>query len=292
MGPLPFRFDDRLDYQPTGARPLFHVTLTNFRQRQTVGWLPSPKKDYRALDATLCSSHARREHSPAQQCWSRFLLTSPFLQEIDIRHYHLHYTKKSSVPVEIHWHIARPNRRFTIDIDGFWERAQSNKIAGVEALILSPEDLLLHLCQHMHKHKLIGGIRPLCDITHVVDYYKDEIDWLEFRTRSFEWGISPYAYLALYLAKDLLAARIPSSFLDGFEPPGFDRSVIDWAKERLLDRECLSISHNVVQLCWNGHRFKDRLAAVRSTCPRSRLAVFRVVTGFKSNSSFLLSSAH
>ena len=173
-------------------------------------------------------------------------------------------SKKSSVPVEIHWHITRPNRRFSIDIDGLWERAQLTTIAGVEALTLSVEDLLLHLCQHMHKHNLIGGIRPLCDIAHVVEHYNNTIDWMEFRTRSDQWGISPYVYLALYFAKEFLVAHIPSSFLDGFEPAGFNRAVIDWAKERLLDCESSSISHNLVQLSWNGHRFEDRLAALGS----------------------------
>jgi hypothetical protein len=145
-----------------------------------------------------------------------------------------------------------------------WERAQLIKIAGIEALVLSPEDLLLHLCQHMHKHNLIGGIRPLCDIAHVVEHYNNKIDRIKFGTRSSQWGISPYVYLTLYLAKDLLDAPIPTSFLDGFEPPSFDRHLIDWAKERFLDCESSPISHNLVQLCWNGHRFKDRLAALRS----------------------------
>ena len=30
------------------------------------------------------------------------------------------------------------------------------KMAGAEALVLSPEDLLLHLCQHTWKHSLTG----------------------------------------------------------------------------------------------------------------------------------------
>ena len=186
--------------------------------------------------------------------------------------YHLHYTKKSSVPVEIHWHIARPNHRFSIDIDGLWERAQLTTIAGVEALTLSVEDLLLHLCQHMHKHNLIGGIRPLCDIAHVVEHYNNTIDWMEFRTRSDQWGISPYVYLALYFAKEFLVAHIPSSFLDGFEPAGFNRAVIDWAKERLLDCESSSISHNLVQLSWNGHSFKERLAALANALSPAAVA--------------------
>ena len=133
-------------------------------------------------------------------------------------------------------------------------------LAGAEALVLSPEDLLLHLCQHMHKHNLIGGIRPLCDIAHVVEHYNNTIDWMEFRARSYQWGVAPYVYLALYLAKELLSAVIPGALLADFEPAGFDRAVTHWAKERILEN-CES-SSNVVQLCWKDHRVRDRLAAL------------------------------
>ena len=189
-------------------------------------------------------------------------------------HYHLGFVNSSGIPIEIHWHVARPNHRFSIDIDGFWERAQSNKIAGVEALVLSPEDLLLHICQHMHKHALIGGIRPLCDIAHAVEYYGNAINWMEFRSRSGQWGISPYVYLALYLAKELFEAHIPRFFLDDFEPADFDRAVIPWAKERVLDGESSLISQNLVQLCWEGRRFSDRLAALGSALAPQAVAQY------------------
>jgi hypothetical protein len=99
-----------------------------------------------------------------------------------------------------------------------------------------------------------------------VQHYNDAIDWMELRTRSSEWRASAYVYLALYLAKELLDARIPHSFLNDFEPAGFDRALIQWAKERLLrDCEPSPVSSNLVQLCWKGRRFRERVAALRST---------------------------
>jgi Uncharacterised nucleotidyltransferase len=179
--------------------------------------------------------------------------------------YHFVFAKSGDIKIEIHWHLQRPVAPFRIDIDGLWERAQRTTLAGVDALALSPEDLLLHLCQHIHKHKLIGGIRPLCDVAHVVEYYNNTIDWTEVRIRSCQWRVAPYIYLVLSLAKELLDARIPRSFLHTYEPAGFDRALLDDAKARFLEfPEPSPISSNLVQLCWEGHRFKDRVTALRT----------------------------
>ena len=59
-----------------------------------------------------------------------------FYQE---HHYHWVFSKKPDVNIEIHWHVKRPTGAFEIDIDELWKSAQSIKVAGVEALILSPE---------------------------------------------------------------------------------------------------------------------------------------------------------
>ena len=100
-----------------------------------------------------------KERSKAKEWWTE-------------RHYHLVFIKNEATPtdihLEIHWHIDRSSHPFTIDLDGMWERALPAIIAEVEALVLSPEDLLLHLCLHTCKHKLTGGLRPFCDIAETI----------------------------------------------------------------------------------------------------------------------------
>jgi hypothetical protein len=177
-------------------------------------------------------------------------------------HYHWVFTKPSAVSIEIHWHIERPNGPFGIDVGGFWDRARPAAVAGVEIQALSPEDLLLHLCQHMHKHAMIGGIRPLCDIAHVTERYNDVMNWTKFTSRSLEWGVAPSAYVALYLAKELLGAEIPASSLNNLEPARFDRLLLSFAKDRILDCRGSSIAANVVYLCSKGRGFRARLTAL------------------------------
>lgn len=81
--------------------------------------------------------------------------------------HHYHFVcinpKRSAItpPIEVHWHIDRPSNAFQIDIDGLWERAISVAIAGVETLMLAPDDILLHLCLHTCRHAgspIAGGM--------------------------------------------------------------------------------------------------------------------------------------
>lgn len=190
-------------------------------------------------------------------------------------HYHFVFTKRSAVSVEIHWHIQRPTAPFKIDIDDLWERAQPASVAGVDALVFSPEDLLLHLCQHACKHELFGGIRPLCDIAQAVSFYADQIDWKKVAALSTEWQMNPPLHLVLRLAGELLDAPVPESFLQAIKPVDFNAEVIRWARKRLLAHgESSPVFPDLLQLFWKGRCFKERLAVLqrvlspnaRSTC--------------------------
>ncbi len=157
--------------------------------------------------------------------------TKEFYQQ---HHYHWEFRGRSAANIEIHWQLGRPTGPFRIDMDGLWERAQPTQIAGVEALALSPEDLLLHLCQHVWKHNLIGGIRPFCDIAETARCYGDRINWRKLNALSSQMQMNPCAYLGLRLAKELLDAPVPEPFLNELKPDNFDSAIISWARERVL----------------------------------------------------------
>ena len=134
------------------------------------------------------------------------------VEEVDYaRHHHLRpMARPDGIRVEIHWSIARPDSPFEIDLDGLWERAQRAEIVGVEALVLSPEDLILHLCLHSSfTHKFRVGLRMCWDIREVVSHYRDAIDWDLLVRRAQQWGIGRYVYLTLRLVRELLAAGYP-----------------------------------------------------------------------------------
>jgi hypothetical protein len=185
-----------------------------------------------------------------------------FYQE---RHYHWVFSKKPDIDIEIHWHVKRPTGAFEIAIDDLWKSAQPIKVAGIDALILSPEALLLYLCQHFWKHKLNGGIRPFIDIAETSRFYEGKINWREVARLSAQWQMNPCAYLGLSLARELLDAPIRESFLKELKPGNFDDAIMEWARERVLGYgESSPFSRDLLQLVWRGYGFNDRLRALQN----------------------------
>ncbi len=67
--------------------------------------------------------------------------------------------------IEIHWNLVQEALGLHVDIRDVWKRTRPAQVAGVEVSILSPEDLLLHLCIHAADHAFGLGLRPVCDLT-------------------------------------------------------------------------------------------------------------------------------
>jgi hypothetical protein len=148
-----------------------------------------------------------------------------------------YYPFNSRLPLDIHWsiehNIVPP---LPIDIKGIWERAEVARIAGVEVLVLSPEDLLLHLCIHLSFHHLFeyAGVRSLCDITETIRHYEGRIDWNVIRDRAKTWRANHAVELSLLLARELLDADIPETVLPKRKAEYLD-SQAQWAMRRIFN---------------------------------------------------------
>jgi hypothetical protein len=60
------------------------------------------------------------------------------------------------------------------------------------------------------------------------------MDWARVVRTAREWGAARYAGLALYLARDLLAAAVPDGVLEQLVPGGPDRRILETARESVL----------------------------------------------------------
>jgi hypothetical protein len=201
------------------------------------------------------------------------------VEEVDYaQHHHLRpMARPGGIRVEIHWNIVRPAVPFAVDLEGLWQRARRTEIAGVEALVLSPEDLVLHLCLHASfSHKFRVGLRACWDILEVVRHYRDAIDWDQVGRRARQWRIGKYAYLTLRLTREMLGADIPVAVIAALEPADFPPEVVTWARACIFTPEIdTSVSPSMARLWTSGQLKAKLMLLLRVLCP-PRAAMARI----------------
>jgi hypothetical protein len=189
-------------------------------------------------------------------------------------------SKRGGVTLEIHWTIVNPRNKVHFDesdLDQVWLRAAPAKIGGVQVLMLSPMDLLWHLCLHasvQHRFDCIG-LRSFWDMALVIRRYGDdrghlgEIDWERFARRVNQWGIANGVYLALQLAEEWTGVVIPSPVLAALHTAPLDDATMDWVKHKILNGSSLALKSDVARFEGKA-RFADKFTALRHSLFPSR----------------------
>jgi hypothetical protein len=167
---------------------------------------------------------------------------------------------------DIQWSIENLLPDLTRDIKKIWERAQPAVIAEVKVLVLSSEDLILHLCLHIAFHHLFqaASLKYLCDIQEAIRYYSAQIQWEQVWNRAREWGICNAVYLTLLLARDIIGARVPDDFIEELRSNRFDPQLKTWAMQKIFHEPSgeSSLSLYFWQL-WEPGPFREKLIAFR-----------------------------
>jgi hypothetical protein len=155
-------------------------------------------------------------------------------RDYSVHRHLLPFVKKGAFPIEIHRTIDESGQ-FEIDVEGLWERARPARIAGVEALVLSPEDLLLHLCLHTaFQHGFRVPLRQICDLAAAVQHYGPELDWQGLVRAAETAGLSKVCYYALAVAESLLGAGVPAEALAALQVSGGEERMVAVIREYLL----------------------------------------------------------
>ncbi|MDY6865830.1 MAG: nucleotidyltransferase family protein [Halobacteriota archaeon] len=137
----------------------------------------------------------------------------------------LYYAGKKNI-IEIHWNILRKlgsDRFMRIDIRDIWERARPASISGVDTLVMSPEDQLLHLCIHLPKHRY-NRLIWLCDILEVVKHYN--IDWDQIIRSSEDCRTKAHIYYGLQFSDEMLGPEVPPEVLRRLRPNPLERMLV------------------------------------------------------------------
>lgn len=117
--------------------------------------------------------------------------------------------------VEIHWRVSARLFSSPLDEESLWEKIGLDSFEGMTIKTLAPEDLLLSLCVHGAKH-LWERLSWIADIAQLLEVYTD-LNWPRLLERTRRSGTGRMLLLGLYVARDLLGAKLPAVVEAQFE---------------------------------------------------------------------------
>jgi hypothetical protein len=141
--------------------------------------------------------------------------------------------------IDVHWAVVDfglQNFLEKEEIGNIWERARPAVISGTPVFILSPEDLLMHLCVHLSKGHLYNTrLRDFLDLKQVTVNYKTIIDWGLLQERSCQWAVDRAIRLSLFLADRLVGLALPECVQRDWRPKQIDPVLSAWIERKILD---------------------------------------------------------
>lgn len=149
-----------------------------------------------------------------------------FVQQFGVA---VRHVKRNEVPIDLHWHVAHPPYSKYISVAPFWESAVSVNMEGIDTLVLSPENLLIHLCLHVSKHRC-SQLLWLVDISEVIHYYGEALDWELLLEEIQRYRIHSVMRYVLHLVKELFDPPMPGFVLErlgSYRSSSFEAQLFD-----------------------------------------------------------------
>lgn len=195
------------------------------------------------------------------------------------QHHHLppFLARDGPAVVEIHWQLAPAFVPVAVPVSELWERAGMAEVAGTRALVLAPDDLVVHLALHLAgSDGFVGKLGDLCDIAATIRRYGPAVEWDRLAETARRSGAAGHVYYALWVARALLDADVPNPVLGALEASARRGLVVDrmikrfasWAALASGDRRRL-IRPGVLRECGRAllhvPTWRGRLRAVART---------------------------
>jgi hypothetical protein len=127
--------------------------------------------------------------------------------------------RENCLPVEMHTALSRA---FPVNLKNIWQRSELFNIGNIEARVMCPEDLIMHIAFHkFFVDRSMNGLLGLYDIAQIINI--GNINWNRLRelTQKDEWNNAKYLFIALYLLKNMFKSDIDDSFIDSIRPVTF-----------------------------------------------------------------------
>jgi hypothetical protein len=165
-------------------------------------------------------------------------------------HHNIPYLSRDrSLILELHHNIVPPTAPVTIPAEDLWQDARVVDIMNEEALILSPEKFILHLCVHLaYDDRFYRSLRALSDIAATIAFYKETIDWTKFISHVRAYKADRSVYYALWLAYGLVHAEVPLAVLESLSKSQGNSLLNNFVLKRLIQRSISSFEneHTVI----------------------------------------------
>jgi len=139
-------------------------------------------------------------------------LTESELTDDMEKHLPLFRSPDRSLFIELHWNIVNKENNLVVDMEILWEKSTTLLVNDLTMNVLSPADLLLHLCIHsIFSHQLEITIKTLCDISLLIEKYSDQWSYDDIIITAKKWGMGNSLFLILKLVNNLLSTPIPDN---------------------------------------------------------------------------------
>ncbi|MEA2641256.1 MAG: hypothetical protein QOF51_2650 [Chloroflexota bacterium] len=194
-----------------------------------LAYLAYPKPTYRTLsDIDLLVPFDRLDQ--AADCLIRNGYQR-YEQSLPDGHQHLppFITPDGRFVIELHHHVLAEANPYVLDMRGFWARSQQRELAGVQATVLAPTDILLHVCIHLafgHRYAFFP-LRTFVDILAMTDCAREPLDWDLLLDTVQQTRTAGAVYWPLRLSQDWFGATIPPFVLDRLAPSRITRGLME-----------------------------------------------------------------
>ena len=149
-------------------------------------------------------------------------------EEIDVYKHAPTLEKPGLIWLELHWKLTDKDEGLQIEEQDLWQRVKPVQFDNVKAMVLAPEDLVLHICVHAaYGHLFSVQARSVVDLAEILIKEGGCINWETIIDKADRWQAGRGAFLMLYLAQYYLNAPVPNAVLTALRPVDFDPLIID-----------------------------------------------------------------
>lgn len=215
------------------------------------------------IDILIQEKHIREAHNILLSLGWKNTHNCKLLGAQGVRALHYNLPGKG-IFLDLQWELLGWHLPFK-GAEEIWTRAKEIKLGDVKALVLSPDDLLIHLCLHTAIHTSLGiSLRMLCDINELIKRQGKEMNWEAISARAKKWGVIRPVYLILRITSQLFATDISPMWLSSIEPSDFDKCYIELAIEQLgaQDRH-LKMPHSFLSRVRHSRGWRKRISLFR-----------------------------